>query len=209
MASSADPNPKAAPPERRRRMRALALLGTAVLLLALLAVLVSRVRIEGQKDRECRANLEQLGRAAEKYAAANGGVYPYGHRALEELILRDLHHRKFAVCPLSGVTYRWTDRVKHVDDPAGRLLAWEDPRSQPHGFLSSRWRVLYVRGRVGELKHEELERALAEEKALPREQPKRPAQRRPGLDEPDDAPPPGYLPKLPPGTRVETRPGEK
>jgi len=205
MASCGEPTP----PEPRRRARLLAGLGSAALLLALAGVLASRLRFEGQKDRECRENLEQLGRAAERYAAASGGAYPRGGRALEEMLLRELHHRKYLVCPLSGATYRWTERTKRTGDPAHTLLAWEDPKGQPHGLASSRWRALYVRGRVAELTREQLERALAEEQALPRERPAPPGKPRPGLGDPEDAPPPGYVPRLPPGTRVETKPGEK
>jgi hypothetical protein len=125
------------------------------------------------------------------------------------MLLASLRHRKFLVCPATGRTYRWTEHVRRPGDPPTALLAWEDPDAAPHGALSGRWRVLYVRGRVAELTAEELRRALAEEGRVPPEPYAKPDRPRPGLREPPDAPPPGAMPKLPPGTRLPDPPARE
>ena len=143
---------------------------------------------------ECRERLERLGEAAGKYAAAHGDRYPFGDRAVEELLVRYLRHRKFAFCPASNRPFRWTSRSREVTDPAHLLLAWENPAARAHGKLLA----LFVGGRVKEIDREELRALLADEKKEPRSRPRRRKTPRPGLREPPDAPP---ARKLPPRTK--------
>ncbi len=160
-----------------------------------------RLAADRRLARDCRERLEQLGRAAEKYAAANGGRYPYGAGTPDELMLRYLHHPRFKFCPATNRAYRWTLRERTVNDPPHLLLAWEDPGAGAHGALAGRHNVLFVGGRVKEISREELLWFLAEEQKDPPTPPRRRKTPRPGLREPPEVLPPGARPRLPPGTK--------
>jgi hypothetical protein len=182
-----------------------------VICLPVLAAVVAlglAVTRERRLRAECRRHLELLGEAAGKEAARAGGRYPYGPRAMEVLLLRHVHHRRYLICPKSRRTYHWTERARSTGDPAHLLLAWENPRAAGHGLLGGDLYALFVGGRVRAIDRRELDKLLAEEARQPPSPPRRPPRPRPGLREGPGEPPPGYLPKLPPGTIVPNPPAE-
>jgi hypothetical protein len=186
---------------KRRGVPAGAALAVCVALFSLVLIVGLRLSAERRDASECRRRLEALGRAAEKYADGHKGYYPYGNRALEELLVKYIRARRMLVCPKSRRTYRWTKRRRHRSDPAHLLLAWEKPGTTTHGVLGGHYFVLFVGGVVRDLSPEALERLLAAEMREPASPPALPEKPRPGLREPPEARPPGALRHVPPGTR--------
>ena len=183
----------------------LKLVGLCLAVFAIVAAAGLRWAHEHRLAAECRRRLLLLGEAARKYAGAYGGSYPHGPRAIEDLLVRYLRHRKFAVCPKSGRTYAWTGIPRRRGDAAHLLLAWE---KYPHGLVAKRYHALFVGGRVKAIRREELQELIRQEASEP-PKPRPPRKPRPGLREPPDAPPPGYIPKLPPGVELPPLPGEE
>ncbi|MHC4915705.1 MAG: hypothetical protein ACYTGB_09450 [Planctomycetota bacterium] len=178
-------------------------------LFALVIIVGLRVGSERRDAAECRRRMELLGKAAEEYADGHKGFYPYGGRALEELLLKSLRHRKMLVCPKGKRTYRWTSRRRHRGDPAHRPLCWEQPETPAHGILGGYYHVLFVGGVVRELSPEKLDELLAAEKSERPTPPVRPRGPRPGLRQPPEARPPGSLRHVPRGTRMTPDPHEE
>ncbi len=204
-------------PRKRRGVPAGVALAVCVALFSLVVIVGMRLGAERRDAAECRRRMEALGRAAEKYADGHKGYYPYGSRALEELLVKYIRARRMLVCPKSRRTYRWTKRRRHRSDPAHLLLAWEKPDTPTHGVVGGHYFVLFVGGVVRELSPEALKRLLAAEEREPATPPALPEKPRPGLREPPEARPPGALRRAPPGARVtipdphlrDGSPGEK
>jgi hypothetical protein len=194
----------------QRRQRSVAawvmLLGVCAAIFVTVVLVGLKLTEERRLSAECRRNFELLGEAAGKYAEANEGRYPYGPRALEQLLLRYLRHRKFVVCPKGKRTYRWTARARRTSDPSHLLLAWESPRTPAHGIIAAEHYALFVGGKVRALSRDALIKLLREEAKEPPTPLPKPARPRAGLRSRPGEPPPGYLPKLPPGTRFKRPP---
>jgi hypothetical protein len=188
-------------PGARRRRSWAALAVVCAPIFVLVVVLGIKWSRERRLRADCRRNLNLLHVRAEKYAAANGGFYPYGPRTLE-MLMAQRGHRKFMVCAKSKRTYRWTLRRRKTTDPAHLLLAWENPGAVPHGVVGSEYFALFVGGKVRSLSPEKLRELLAAEAREPVTPPRRPRKPKPGLRKGPDVPLPPPGTKLPPGARI-------
>jgi hypothetical protein len=147
---------------------------------------------ERRADADCRRRLELLWSAAQQYAAANGGKFPYGPRSTEELVFRYLHHARYWDCPRTDSRYSWTSRPRQVGGDPRWLLAWE---TRPHGWPLGRHRALFADGRIETLSGSALKACLARERREPA--PPAPAlQPKPDLRGDMESPPPGW--RVPP-----------
>ncbi len=205
-----DPNPSATTgegqAERHRATRWFVFLGVSLVLFVLFAILGLKWNRERLLTAECHRRFELLGRSAEKYAETNGGKYPYEPRALEYMLIKDLRHRKFLICPKSKRTYRWTRRERSRKDPPHMLLAWENPDLPSHGLFFKGHHALFVGARIKLLSRQELVRRLQEDRRTPPTPPRLPKRRRPGLSGRPGEKLPGYPPELPPGVKLQPLP---
>lgn len=69
---------------------------------------------EARRAAECRERIALLWSAARQEAEANGGSFPSGERALEELVFRRLRHERYSICPRTGRKYAWTRHRRHI-----------------------------------------------------------------------------------------------
>jgi hypothetical protein len=153
---------------------------------------------------ECRETLRSLWSAASTEAEARGGQFPSGNRAIEELVLRYLHHQRYWSCPRTGRGYMWTSRERNLGDDPRWLLAWE---RVAHGWPFPRHRALFVDGRIEELSADELKELLARERRQPPPKPPK-IEPRPELREDPYAPPAGSGWRLSPKESPPKAPAE-
>jgi hypothetical protein len=177
--------------------RWLVFLGGCLLLFVLILIAGIQWSREHALTSECCRRFELLGKAAEEYAGKNGGKYPYEPRALEYMLVNNLRHRKFLVCPKSKRTYRWTRHERSRQDAPHTLLAWEEPNMPPHGLVFKGYHALFVGARVKLLSREELLRRLQEERRTPPTPYRRPKKPRPGMSARSSEKLPGYPPRPP------------